>query len=107
MTAADGNVRETDARAVELVDGCTLDCTAVSREGSDAPFSICVRLAGAGVLTVTKDGEPWRMVTELDVTQLTFACGFGSAELGLSYAGTGTAELLRVAQQTGMMLILR
>ena len=107
VTAADGNVRETDARAVELVDGCTLDCTAVSREGSDAPFSIRVRLAGAGVLTVTKDGEPWRMVTELDVTQLTFACGFGSAELGFSYAGTGTAELLRVAQQTGMMLILR
>lgn len=104
VESASADVTTNALGQVTLTDGTSL--SAVWTVGQDDRMSFCVPVTGAGVVTVTVDGQAVTPESVTGFCQLDVAAGKHTIEIAFAGAGSATAHTFSLSQ-TGALLIVR
>ena len=107
VVSASPSVVETDAKLVRLVDGSVLSARMTRAPLDASKLSVAAAVSGSGALTVRVRGVVVAVLTA-DETEAVVEVPDPLADaVELSFAGDGSADIVRMKLLTGCILILR
>ena len=105
VTTVSSDVVESADRTVILGDGMSLSCVWNGRGAKEYRYELRFKVNGAGSLSVTVNGETRTFGS--GVGSWSFDSALAANDISFAYAGDGTAEILKGARMSGLVLIVR
>ena len=105
VTTVSSDIVESADRTVVLGDGMGLSGVWSGKGTSNYRYELRFRVNGAGTLSVTVNGETRTFGSGVD--SWIFDSALAANDISFAYAGDGTAEILKGARMSGLVLIVR
>lgn len=105
VTTVSSDVVESADRTVVLGDGMELSGVWRGKGTSNYRYELRFKVNGAGTLSVTVNGETRTFGSGVD--SWIFDSALAANDISFAYAGDGTAEILKGARMSGLVLIVR